>query len=285
MTDSILKRSGQPALRLRRYPTPPSALGAVLVTTGFSEHVDRYEHVCARWQAAGFLVASWDLRGQGHSQGAPGFVSRFSDFTDDLFAVLEHLHADPAWRDLGPPVVFAHSMGALICLHAALQRPERFRGLALASPYLGLALNPPAWQLWAGRKLAQIWPKFSQPTGLRGNMVTHDAQRAAQIEADPLSVRRMTAALFTQTETAQAQLLQRAAEFRVPIFCRAAGTDLIADVAITEEFFRRCGSSEKALVVVPGEYHELHNELDWQVQMDAFANQFRAWYRQRAVAE
>lgn len=281
MDEQWLRRPGQPTLRTRLYVPAGTPRGAILATTGFSERLERYEHVCQRWQARGWLVANWDLRGQGKSEGPRGFVGRFADFVDDLFAYLDTLDETPAWRAAGPPILFAHSLGALITLHAAVRRPDRMRALALTSPYLGLALKTPAWKLWVGRAIASVWPTFSLPTGIGADVLTHDAERAHAIDADPLSVRRMTARLFNETEDAQKALVSSASRLTLPISCRAAGDDKIVDLSVTRRFFQDVKSTDSKLFVAEGQFHELHQELGWEAHTDAFAADFERWYGAR----
>jgi alpha-beta hydrolase superfamily lysophospholipase len=142
---------------------------------------------------------------------------------------------------------------------------------------LGLALRPPAWQLHAGRALAGLWPTFSRPTGIAGAQLTHDAERAAAIDSDPLRIRQMSAALFTQVEAAQAAVLSHAGELTAPLYCRASGQDSIVDLKATRTLFERYGGSEKTLHVAEADFHELLQELDWRAHADAFAAQFSNW--------
>ena len=53
---TFLRRSGQPELRLATWQ-PAEPKGSVLITPGFAESIERYEHVAARWRDAGFAVA------------------------------------------------------------------------------------------------------------------------------------------------------------------------------------------------------------------------------------
>lgn len=70
-----------------------------------------------------YCALAWDARGYGDSRGAP--VSRFSDFADDLFGVLDALGVEKA-------LVVGHSMGGRILLEAARIDQSRFAGLVLS---------------------------------------------------------------------------------------------------------------------------------------------------------
>jgi alpha-beta hydrolase superfamily lysophospholipase len=284
MADGVLKRPGEPTLRTRLYTPAGIARGSVLLTTGFNEHVGRYDHVCQAWQDAGFFVACWDLRGQGRSEGRRGYVEHFDDFTSDTLAIANEFDHNEAWRALGPAILFGHSTGGLIAIHAALRAPTRFRALLLASPFLGLALPTPAWKKTLGRLMTRMWPTFSQPTNIGAERVTQDAERARALDADPLAVRSMTARLFTEMERAQTEAFEHASEITLPVLCRAAGDDTIADVAATREFIAKLGSPDKTLEVVPGQRHELHQDTRRDEHIRACAEQFIRWTSGNAAA-
>ena len=71
-----------------------------------------------RWRCIGF-----DHRGSGASTFPPESITPGA-LVDDLFAVLDHF-------DVETCVLAGESLGALTCLQAVLQRPERFDGLVL----------------------------------------------------------------------------------------------------------------------------------------------------------
>lgn len=277
MRESTLERAGQPRLHTRLYLPEGAPRGSVLVVTGFSEHVGRYEEACTNWQARGFAVANWDLRGHGRSGGRRAFVERFSDFTDDALAFADELDRNPSWRDAGPPILFGHSLGGLIAVRTVLAEPKRFRALALSSPYLGLALQPPLWKLAAGRLLTRVWPTFSETTGIVGAQLTHDPERAATLDRDPLGNKRMTARLFTEIEATQREVLRRAPDLELPLFVRASGVDHVVDLATTRRFFDAVRSDDKTLEVAEGKFHELHQELDREAHFQRLAEQFTHW--------
>jgi acylglycerol lipase len=273
-----LVRPGQPSLRYAVAFPQISAKGRVFLTPGYLEHIGRYEHVVQLWVNLGFAVAVHDPRGQGESEGRRGHILRFTEFIDDCYALLTHLDKDPHWRQLPAPILAGHSMGGLISTRVALAAQRPFLGLGLMSPFFGVALAPPAWKLWLGRSVSAFWPTYSEETGLDASIVTHDAQRAARIQADPLSqVRRVTARWFTEMEASHRIVHEQLATLTLPVFCLAAGDDRVADVACTRSAFEKLPPTQAELIVVEGEFHELHQELRWQEHMTRFAEKFTAW--------
>jgi pimeloyl-ACP methyl ester carboxylesterase len=72
----------------------------------------------SRWRCI-----SYDHRGSGASTAPPAAISPQA-LVDDLFAVLDHYNVERC-------VLAGESLGALTCLQAVLQAPERFDGLVI----------------------------------------------------------------------------------------------------------------------------------------------------------
>lgn len=276
MRTTFLQRPGQPSLRVAIWERP-SAKGGVLITPGYAECIERYEHVAARWHDAGFAIAAYDPRGQGRSEGRRGHIDRFSQFTSDLFAVLAHVEAQPGFSSSGSTIAFGHSLGALITTVAALERPTAFRGLGLQSPFWGLALQPPAWKLYVGKRLTNVWPTYSDSAGIAPELLTHDPAKVAMIEADPLRITRVTARWFTETQLAQQRVAREFGALPLPVLCLASGADHVADVAATRRVFASSQGSDHELRVKDGAFHELHQELARDEYLDEFLRGFERW--------
>lgn len=275
---TFLERAGEPTLRVALWQ-PEQPKGSIVITTGYAESLERYEHVAARWHDAGFSVVAYDLRGQGKSEGRRGHIDRFSQFTDDLFAVLAHAQAHPGWSAGRAPIAFGHSLGGLITTVAALERPGAFAGLGLGSPFWGLALKPAAWRVFVGNKLTNIWPTYSDGADIALDLLTHDKAKVAMMEADPLRIRKVTARWFTETARARDRVAREFSALTVPVLCLASGEDYVADVAVTRRIFAGSKRRDHELRVKEGAYHELHQELAREEYLEEFRIQFEQWCR------
>lgn len=274
MQTTWLERRGEPTLRVATWQ-PPVSRGWILITPGFAESIERWEHVAEGWRDAGFAVAVYDLRGQGRSLGRRGHIQRFTQFTDDLFAVWRHIQE--RFAAVGRPIAFGHSLGALITTVAALDRPTTFRALGLASPFWGLALKPAPWKVAVGKRLTNIWPTYSEAAGISLDLLTHDKSRIAMMQADQLRIERVTARWFTETELARERVQREFSTLSLPVLCLAAGDDYVADVETTRRIFAASKQPHHELQVIPGAYHELHQELERQEYLRQFRVQFGAW--------
>jgi len=250
---------------------------AVLLSHGYAEHAGRYDRVIDAWTKSGLLVATYDLRGHGRSEGRRGHVDSFSEYVDDVNAVLGELERHDRWPVGKKPVLFGHSLGGLISAIVAAEAPTRFAGLAMTAPFFGLARPVPKAKAWAGRVMSRLVPTLSQPSGLKGSALTHDADLAARYDQDPHHFSHVTVRWFAEIEAAQAQLMTSAARITLPLFCLAAGDDRVASTPATESLFARAASQDKELVVLQGLYHEVLNELDRDQHIATLAERIIRW--------
>jgi pimeloyl-ACP methyl ester carboxylesterase len=101
----------------------------------------------------------------------PDEVRSWRDLTSDMLADLERLSPEPV-------VGVGHSLGGIMTVYAALQRPERFRAVALLEPtFLPRRMLP---LLWAARQLGQQHrvPLARGAARRRHHFPDHDAARA-----------------------------------------------------------------------------------------------------------
>jgi pimeloyl-ACP methyl ester carboxylesterase len=102
----------------------------VLLCHGFPESWYSWRHQLGALAGAGFHAVAPDMRGYGRTD-RPREIDRYTLFhlVGDLVGLLDALGAETA-------VVAGHDWGAPVAWHAALLRPDRFRGVvALSVPY------------------------------------------------------------------------------------------------------------------------------------------------------
>jgi lysophospholipase len=274
---SEIRRGNGPRLAVEIFAPAKETRAAILLSHGYAEHSGRYTRVIEAWTQRGLLVATYDLRGHGRSEGRRGHVESFADYLDDLNAILGELERHDRWPAGTKPVLFGHSLGGLISASVAAEAPERFAGLAMTSPFFGLARAVPKVKAWAGRVMSRILPTLSHPSGLTGAELTHDAEIAAHYDEDPFHFSHVTARWFTEIEAAQTGLLARATRLTLPMLCLAAGDDRVASTPATERLFARAASRDKELIVLPRLYHEVLNELDRDRHIAALSERIVRW--------
>ena len=145
-------------LRLALAPELPGGR-SLLLLTGRTEFLEKYEDVFVALRDRGFRVATLEWRGQGASDRLitdrrRGHARDFGDFQRDL-ASLEALaaaHLPQPWYAL------AHSMGCIVLLEALAAAPDRVAKAALCAPFLGIAAAPPLKRLapWLSRAACHL---------------------------------------------------------------------------------------------------------------------------------
>ena len=115
--------------------------GTVVFLTGRTEYIEKYGATYGKLVQRGFSVVALDWRGQGLSDRIDGRtdlgdVVRFSDYQQDLDAVLNH----PDVLALkGPRLLFSHSMGGCIALRYLLGK-HSFKAAVFSAPMWDLIM-------------------------------------------------------------------------------------------------------------------------------------------------
>ena len=101
----------------------------VILCHGFPESWYSWRHQLPALAAAGFHAVAPDMRGYGQSD-CPNEPERYTllHLVGDMVALADALGKEPA-------VIVGHDWGATVAWHAALLRPDRFRGVIGLSPF------------------------------------------------------------------------------------------------------------------------------------------------------
>lgn len=253
MRDLKRRKSSDPVLRYIVQKPEGTPAGTVLMIHGYADHMRRFDRVAEAWVARGLVVVRFDLRGHGASEGRIGHVVTFDDYLRDVDEMLSETE-----RVSGKPVLFGHSLGGLIAFRTALDSGWRIRGLAMTSPFFGLALEVPAWKRTLGSLASKLAPTLALPSGLKGPDVTRDPDVARAYDSDPLVFPNATSRWFTETSKAQADAFARAPKMSVPVACLLAGADRVASTPQASRVLERVPKLE--VQVVDGAYHEILND-------------------------
>lgn len=119
--------------------------GTIVLASGRTEFIEKYFEVIALFLERGFAVATFDWRGQGLSERMlddprKGHVDQFSTFDTDFIAFMKEV-VEPLMPE--PYFGVGHSMGGNLMLRAGHNLPNRFAGIVLSAPMLGLNVGSP----------------------------------------------------------------------------------------------------------------------------------------------
>jgi alpha-beta hydrolase superfamily lysophospholipase len=274
--EGFLNSADHLRLYWQRY-TPASPAATVAVLHGGGDHSGRYPALTSALVRAGFQAALLDFRGHGQSDGRRFHIDAFGDYLADLDAFVAKLRADGLAG--GKLFVLGHSQGALVAAAWGLSHGAEVNGFVLSSPYLRLAVKPPALKLIASRTIGRLVPWLPVATGLPASDLTSDEELQRWTERDPLYGRTTTPAWFEHSTRAQEEVLRRAGELTAPLLVLAAGADRVADVGATRGWVEQVRSADKHLHVYEGFRHEIFNERE----RDRPIGEAVAWLRTHAA--
>jgi alpha-beta hydrolase superfamily lysophospholipase len=243
-------------LAYRAWRTPGTAI-TFAVVHGLGEHSGRYARFAEAMAKHGMSTYALDLRGHGQSDGQRGHVDSWSQWTDDVSAFVKHVEGVAG----GEVIPLGHSFGGAALLSTVLagKLPNSTR-FAVSSPALKLRLQAPAWKTAVAPWASRIVPRLAMDNEVDPGAVSRIPEVVAAYRADPLVHSRISSRMYTEWQTATADILGRAAQIKIP-FLILAGT---ADPLIDPEGSRRLhelAPSLSNLHMLEGRYHEPFNDL------------------------
>ncbi|OQY34723.1 MAG: lysophospholipase [Anaerolineaceae bacterium 4572_5.1] len=237
--------------------TPEKAPKALIcLVHGHGEHIERYAHVAAAMNEAGYALMGFDHRGHGQSEGARGHTPSYDALLDDISAFLTQ--AEERYPNL-PRFLYGHSMGGNLVLNYALRRKPTLKGVIATGPWIKLAFEPPAIQVFLGKTMNKIYPAFIQASGLETAAISRDPNEVSAYENDPLVHDKISARLFVGMYEAGLWSLEHAAEFPLPLLLMHGSADRLTSAEASRQFAEAAGDAV-TLKVWDGWYHEIHNE-------------------------
>jgi lysophospholipase len=252
--------------------------GAVAVIQGRAEFIEKYFEVISELLSRGFVVATFDWRGQGLSDRllgdhARGHVHRSTDYRLDLEAFVRQLLASDCPK---PWFALAHSMGAAATLDYVAGVDAPFARIVGVAPMLGI-------NGFGGSKTARHIAGALQGLGLgrlfipgggprtlvekpfEDNILTSDQrrfERSAQLIAlaPALGIGDPTIGWLNAAYVLMERLNYRgfAESIRTPVLTLAAGGDRLVSSAAVEHFTKRLKNAD--CLVMTGSRHEIMME-------------------------
>jgi len=245
----------------------------VLLAHGYAEHAGRYDHVAKRLTGAGYALYAIDHWGHGRSDGTPGFVPRFSAFTDgmaELLTLVEVNHADT------PRLLLGHSMGGLIATLFLIERQQAFVAAALSGPAILPAAPPSRFTVWISRFLSRFFPRLGV-LALDASGVSRDPAVVAAYQADPLVYPgKIGARLGKEFMDAMAAAQAGAPTITLPILIQHGEADRLTAPDGSRYLFEHVSSADKTLKIYPGLFHEIYNEPEQDAVLDDLLGWFDA---------
>ena len=245
----------------RHWPhTQSPARGAVLLFHRGHEHSGRMAHLVDELNLPNFDFFAWDARGHGRSPGVRGFSPSLGTTVRDIQTFVEHLNTSHGVATESIFVI-AQSVGAVLVSTWVHDYAPKLRGMTLASPAFKVKLYVPFAR--AGLKLLhRLRGNFFVNSYVKARFLTHDPERAASYDADPLIARPISVNILLGLYDTADRIVADAQAITVPTQLLISGADWVVQQAPQQKFFDRLGSAIKEKLELPGFYHDTLGERD-----------------------
>jgi alpha-beta hydrolase superfamily lysophospholipase len=223
----------------------------------------------------------FDFRGHGKSAGTQGYVANFTQYHDDLFAVVASVQQQQQQQSddnktAVPLFLLGHSNGGLVVLDYMLadaatgpaddSAPNNFfsksvKGVIITSPFLAPANELSYFKVMISRVLGYWLPTLALPANeVTAEILMHDEQKRFEHLNDPLNQSKFTLGWAVQGMRAQKRVRHELKECPVPLLFMYAEDDKVACPTVNKTFANTIGQADKTVVERIGEYHEILNE-------------------------
>lgn len=249
------------ALCYRHWPAPGNAKAkkTVIMFHRGHEHSGRMSHLVTELNLEDCEYFAWDARGHGESPGARGHSPSFGTSVRDIQTFVQHLQ-DKHHVKLAETVVLGQSVGAVLAATWVHDYAPKIRALVLASPAFSIKLYVP-FAIPGLRLMHKLKGDFFVNSYVKANLLTHDPQRIASFEQDPLIARPISVNMLLGLHDTAKRIVADAAAITVPTQLLISGSDYVVRRKPQTTFFSNLGSPCKEQHILPGFYHDTLGEL------------------------
>ncbi len=232
--------------------------GAVVLFHRGHEHGGRMAHLVDELGLADHAFYAWDARGHGRSSGKRGHSPSFATSVRDIDCFVREISARDgiAVEDI---TVIAQSVGAVLAATWVHDYAPRLRALVLAAPAFDVKLYVPF-----ARQGIALWQKLAGPffvnSYVKARFLTHDRERIASFENDPLITRPIASNMLLDLYDNAERIVADAGAITVPTQLLVSGSDFVVRQAPQHEFFVKLGSAVKERHVLAGFFHDTLGE-------------------------
>ena len=247
----------------RYWPAAVKTDRAIVLLHRGHEHSGRIMHLVDELQLPDYAMFAWDARGHGLSRTESEGNPTLSTFVNDLDHFVRHIataHGIP----VGNIAVIAQSVGGVLAAAWVHDYAPKLRCLILATPAFKVKLYVPLARTCL--KLASNFnDKLHVNSYVKASALTHDPERIASYESDPLIQRPISVKVLLGLYSTADRIIDDAGAIQTPTQMLISGKDWVVYQGPQHRFFERLGSPVKERHVFDGFYHDTLGEKDRQL--------------------
>lgn len=254
----------------RHWPSETGGKRAIVLFHRGHEHSGRLQHLVDELALEDCAMFAWDARGHGLTAGERGYSPSIGTSIKDVDTFMRHI-SEEYGIDISDIVVVAQSVGAVLAAAWVHDYAPRIRGMVLASPAFKVKLYVPLAR--PGLKLMHaLRGKFFVNSYVKAKFLTHDPERIASYDNDPLITRPIAVNILLALYDTAERLVADAGAIETPIQLLISGADWVVHHKPQHDFFDRLGSTIKEKHILTGFYHDTLGEKDRHLAIDKARN-------------
>ena len=232
--------------------------GIINLVHGLGEHSGRYAHWASLFAEKGWGVLTFDLVGNGRSEGKRGHIKNYQVFLNQVDLLLQKSEELFPGK---PRILYGHSMGGNLVINYSISRDPAANAMIATSPWLKLAIPIPPIQLALIRFMNKLMPWFSTKWPKNPEHSTHDPEIWADIRNDPLNHGYVSIRLVNEIYNHGLFALRHVYKINKSFLLMHGSGDKVTSHKASEDFVANT-SDRTQLRIWDGLYHELHNEFE-----------------------
>jgi alpha-beta hydrolase superfamily lysophospholipase len=224
------------------------------------EHSGRMAHLVEELNLPDYDFFAWDARGHGRTAGERGYSPSFTANVLDVDFFIRHINDAFGIRTQDIAVI-GQSVGALLVATWVHDFAPQIRSITLASPAFNIKLYVPFARFFL-RLLYKFKGLFYVNSYVKAKWLTHDVERIASYEIDPLIARPIAVNVLLDVYDTADRIVADAQAIHTPTQLFISGADWVVHQKPQEQFFDRLSSTVKEKTILDGFYHDTLGEAN-----------------------
>lgn len=230
------------------------------------EHAGRLQHIVDELELPDVAMFAWDARGHGRSFEAQDSNTTLGTLVKDVDTFVRHVCVTYG-IETENMAVLGQSIGAVLLATWVHDYAPKIRCMVLAAPAFEVKLYVP-FALTALKMTHRVVGNFHVNSYVRPTALTHDPERVASYESDPLIHRPISAKILLALYSTADRVIADARAIQVPTQLLISGSDFVVHRKPQDEFFDRLGSPVKEKHLFAGFYHDTLGEKDRRLVLE-----------------
>jgi len=222
------------------------------------EHSGRLQHVVDELDLPDVAMFAWDARGHGRSLEPEDTGTTLGTLVRDVDAFVRHVSTVYSIQ-MENIAVLGQSVGSVLLATWVHDYAPKIRCMVLAAPAFEVKLYVPFARA-ALQMVHRVIGDFHVNSYVKPSALTHDTERIASYQSDPLIRRPISAKILLALYTTADRVVADAQAIQVPTQLLISGSDFVVHRTPQEEFFQRLGSSVKESYTFDRFYHDTLGE-------------------------